>query len=131
MDSHLSNEIRKRHTLRTIIAGGAFFSICFVATKVFKSSLCPIQYFFGKKCLGCGMTRGFMCILKGDFEMAYKHNILSIPLFFCIMLYTIMALVDIFFNKNYVLSIENQLSKKYMFFLYAGLIALRLYDIYK
>ena len=72
----------------------------------------------GISCFGCGMTRGFISILNLDFKTAFKYNVLSIPLFVGIALYSIYSLIDILFDKNYIYIIEKQLSKKYMYLVY-------------
>ena len=110
---------RKRHTLHSLGAGFVFFLILFVLTKFFSVSLCPIKNLFNISCFGCGMTRGFLAILRLDFKMAYADNVLSIPLFLGIAVYCTLAVIDIFFNSDFILKIEKQLSKKYMFLIYA------------
>ena len=112
----LSN--RKRHTLHSLGVGFVFFVVLFVLTKVFSVSLCPVNNLLGISCFGCGMTRGFISILNLDFKTAFKYNVLSIPLFVGIALYSIYSLIDILFDKNYIYIIEKQLSKKYMYLVY-------------
>lgn len=109
---------RKRHTLHSIIVGFVFFIALFILTKIFSTSLCPIKNIFSISCFGCGMTRGFISILNFNFKTAFKYNVLSIPLFLCIFLYFLCALIDIFFDKNYIYTIEKHLSKKYMYLIY-------------
>lgn len=110
--------IRKRHTLHSLSAGFVFFIFLFVFTKIFSVSLCPVKNLFDISCFGCGMTRGFISILNLNFKTAYEYNVLSIPLFIGIVLYFILSLIDICFDKNYILVIEKQLSKRYMFLIY-------------
>jgi hypothetical protein len=64
------------------------------------------------------MSRGFICILSGDFISAFKYNVLSIPIFLGIVGYLILFFIDIFFSKNSVKKVEQFLSKKYMFVVY-------------
>ena len=64
------------------------------------------------------MTRAFISILNFDFKAAFKHNVLSIPLFVGIALYSIFFLIDFLFDKNNVHIIEKQLAKKYMYLIY-------------
>ena len=110
---------RKRQTLHSLGVGFAFFAILYILTRIFASSLCPLKNVFGISCLGCGMTRGFISILHLDFKAAYAYNVLSIPLFAGIIIYSSCFFIDIIFNKNLVLKIETQLAKKYMYLLYA------------
>jgi len=122
MDNRYCNarkdNILKRQTLRSLFAGLVFFAVLFILTKQFSASLCPIYRIFGIRCLGCGMTRGFISILALDFQTALAYNILSVPLFVCLLLYTVFAITDIIFNKNFIATIEKQLAKKYMFIIY-------------
>lgn len=114
---------RKRQTLYSLSIGSVLFAILAVLTKYFDVSLCPIKNIFGISCFGCGMTRGFISILHFDFKAAFEYNVLSIPLFVGIGLYTAFALADIIFNKDYIIKLEKQLSKKYMYLLYATILA--------
>ncbi len=112
------SERKKRLTLHRLGVGFVFFIILFVITKVFSGSLCLVKNIFGISCFGCGLTRAFISILKFEFKKAFEYNVLGIPLFISIVIYSICALIDIFFDKNYVFAIENQLAKKYMYFIY-------------
>lgn len=114
--------IRRRQTLRSLGAGCVFFVVLFVLTKIFKGSLCPVKRLFGISCFGCGMTRGFISILEFDFKAAYEYNVLSIPLFAGIFVYCLLALTDVIFDTNSVYIVENCLSKKYMYFVYAAIL---------
>ena len=35
---------------------------------------CPIYYFLGIPCPGCGITRAFIMLIKGDIIMSLKYN---------------------------------------------------------
>ncbi|MBR7131918.1 MAG: DUF2752 domain-containing protein [Clostridia bacterium] len=122
MDSHWykteKQNNRKRHTLHSLSVGFVFFVILFILTKIFSISLCPIKAIFGISCFGCGMTRGFISILYLDFKAAFEYNVLSIPLFVGIALFSIFSLLDFFFDKNFIYIIEKQLAKKYMYLIY-------------
>lgn len=39
---------------------------------------CPIKWFTGISCAGCGMTRAFLSLIKGDIKNAFLYH----PLFF-------------------------------------------------
>ena len=77
---------------------------------------------FGISCFGCGMTRGFISILHFDFKAAFEYNVMSVPLFVMIVLYAAFSLADVIFNRDYIMIIERQLSKKYMYLLYAAIL---------
>ncbi len=128
MDSHWYKtkriDNRKRQTLHSLGVGFVFFAFLFIVTKIFSVSLCPIKAFFGVSCFGCGMTRGFISILSLDFKTAFEYNVLSIPLFVSIALYFVFSLIDLFFDKNYVYSIEKQLAKKHMYLVYMTILIL-------
>lgn len=109
---------KRRQTLHSLGAGFVLFGFLFILTKIFSVSLCPIKNIFGISCFGCGMTRGFISVLKFDFNTAFKYNVLSIPVFFGILLYSILFLADFLCNTNYVSMIEKQLAKKYMYLIY-------------
>ncbi len=114
---------RKKQALLSLIVGFAFFSILYAVTRFFSIVLCPIRLIFGVPCIGCGLTRGFVSILKFDFKAAFQYNILSIPLFAGIFGYSVACVVDIIFNKNYVSAIEYGLSRWYMYVLYIFIIS--------
>ena len=108
----------KRQALHSLGVGVAFFVILSLLTRIFPVSLCPIKNIFGISCFGCGMTRGFISILNFDFITAIKYNVLSVPLFIGIALYSIFSLIDVFLDKNYIYIIEKYLAEKYMFLIY-------------
>ena len=35
---------------------------------------CPIKYVTGVSCAGCGMTRAFMSLLRGQFKLAFYYH---------------------------------------------------------
>lgn len=109
----------KKHTLHSLGVGFAFFVVLFILTKKFSVSLCPIKAIFGVSCFGCGMTRGFISILEFDFKNAFEYNVLSVPLFVSIGLFSAISLIDYFFDKNYVYYVEKSLAQKYMYPIYA------------
>ena len=51
----------------------------FIYIKLLKIG-CPIRYIWGIKCPGCGMTRAYQALLKGDVGAAYQHH----PLFYLV-----------------------------------------------
>lgn len=122
--------IKRKQTLRSVCVGFAFFILLFFLTEIFDSSLCLINRIFGVKCFGCGMTRGFISILKLDFLSAYKYNILSIPLFFALFIYSLLAVIDFIFKKDLIEFIEKILIKKIMFAVYLVILIFVLLKMY-
>ncbi len=108
-----------RITLISLLMGIITFICACVLTTIFQSTLCPIKLIFDKECFGCGMTRAFISIISFDYISAIKYNVLSIPLFIGIFLYCLVLFIDIIFAKNMIKSVEKQLSKKYMYIVYA------------
>ena len=47
-------------------------------------NLCIYKNIFGVECWNCGMTRAFLSILHGDFQMAIQYNKNSIIVFYSI-----------------------------------------------
>ena len=113
---------RNRYFLHTVCAGIVFFAVINFAGFVFDDSICPINRFFGRRCFGCGMTRAFRALLLFDFCSAAEHNVLSIPLFVGTVIYILLGLADIIFDKEYIRKFEKILSNKYMYVLYLVLL---------
>ena len=44
---------------------------------------CPILFFTGIPCMGCGITRAFLALVKGDFISAFRYHplIFLVPFF--------------------------------------------------
>ena len=72
--------------------------LAFYCTVVYLFKLpCPIYFFTGVSCPGCGMTRAFFALLHFDFDAAlYYHPLI----FFCIFAFLILAVVHI--KKKYL-----------------------------
>jgi len=46
---------------------------------------CPIRFVTGISCPGCGMTRAWLSLVRGDYQQAFAfHPLFIIPLFFVI-----------------------------------------------
>ncbi len=118
---------RKKTALHSLIAGLGIFSVIYIITRFFSITLCPIQNIFGKDCFGCGLSRGFVCILSLDLKAATEHHVLSIPIFAGVLIYAVICVFDIFFDRNYLGKIEAFLGKKYMFALYLIILVLAAY----
>ena len=123
--SNLKKHIRhKRYSLRQYGVGIIFFSALSIYTQVWGKPLCLLQNLFGVACFGCGMTRGFISILHLRFAQAWNHNILSIPLFFGILLHAGLLLVDICLGTQLVEKLEHCLSRWWMYPIYGSMLLL-------
>ncbi len=112
----------KRQRVLSLTVGFVFFALLYIITKTFQISICPIKNIFGISCFGCGLTRGFVSILELKFLDALKYNVLSIPLFICILIYAVLCGVDIVFDKNCVKILERYLSRWYMYIVYTVIV---------
>ena len=110
-----ANIRKKRYSLYSFGMGSIFFLILYGLTKLFKTSLCPFFYLFNIPCFGCGLTRGFICVLEGKFAEASQFHILSIPLFVSIVLYFMIFVVDIILLKDNISKVNRFLTKKFTF----------------
>lgn len=104
--------IKKKQALRSLIAGLALFCVLRMITSFISVPLCPIKNLFGVSCPGCGLTRGFISVLKFDFSAATDYNVLSVPLFIGISLYALLCVSDILFSRNDVERVEGLCRKK-------------------
>ena len=115
---------RNRYFLHTICAGFVFYFILSVIGLIWDGSICPVYYCFGKRCLGCGMTRAFHSLFLLDFRSAVKYNALSLPLFIGTVVYILFGFADIIFDKQYLRSYEKILANKYMYYVYLLMVLL-------
>ena len=121
------NIYKKRYSIYTFCTWSVFFAILYIFTKIFNCSLCPIYHLFNVKCFGCGMTRAFICVFQLDFISAFKYNVMSIPLFFCIIFYVVLFVIDLILDKSYIKQLEKILLKKYMFVIYLMILVVSTY----
>lgn len=117
----------KKYSLLCILAGFILFFILYILTQIFNCSLCLIKNLFGISCFGCGLTHAFICIFQLDFVTAIKYNVLSVPLFFSIILYLLVYFFDIILCKNNIEKIETFLAKKWMYPIYLLILFLSTY----
>lgn len=117
---------RKKQALRSLIVGFVCFCVLFLFSKYISVPLCPIKNIFNISCLGCGLTSGFIAILKFDFASAFRYNILSIPIFLGIVIYTVLCITDIVFQKNNIEKVEKVCMKKIsiVFFLIVAIVSM-------
>lgn len=109
---------RKRQTLHAIGVGSVFFVCLYFLNTFFGVSVCIINNILDIECSGCGLTRAFIAVLHFDFRKATALHVLSVPIFFGIVVYCFFCMIDIVFQKEFITKIERQLGKKYMLVLY-------------
>ncbi|MCI8332869.1 MAG: DUF2752 domain-containing protein [Clostridiales bacterium] len=120
---NISSHIKQyKYRLLSLLEGIALFAALYIVTEIFKTSLCPIYHILGKRCFGCGMTRAFISILQLDFTAATRYHALSVPLFIGIGVYCLLLLIDILFDKQFVITMEKYLAKKYMYMVYFSIL---------
>ncbi len=119
---HFPFDRKKRQTLHSIGVGLVFFLILAGISKWIPGPLCPVRRFLGFSCPGCGLTRGFMAILRLDPGAAIACNPLSIPLFLGIVIYTVLAVLDVTFQCTFVAAMERVLANKYLLPIYVLLL---------
>ena len=64
-------------------------------------------------CPGCGLTRGFRALLSGHLLEAEKYNILTLPIFIFLVLYTSVIIIDIVKKTNYIEQYTKIIIKNY------------------
>lgn len=114
----------KRYSLYGLAAGGTFFLMLWLLTKLLQGSVCPIYRLFGIRCPGCGMTRGVIAILSGNLQKALAFHVLSVPVFVGITLYVLFLFLDILCGTCLVEWVQAVFSKKRMYPIYAILFIL-------
>ena len=105
---------RKKQALHSLIAGLVLFCLLYIVTRFVSVPLCLVKNILGVDCPGCGMMRGFISILRLDFPSAIHYNILSIPVFVGVLLYSVLCFSDILFDKNHLEQTERFLKKPFV-----------------
>jgi len=67
---------------------------------------CPFAYLTGYPCVGCGLSHGFLAILRLDFASANAFNALSIPLFIAFCALGLITISDMIFRTQYLMWIS-------------------------
>lgn len=91
----IGEDIRKNGMAFVIVA------IFLVSCNFLVGTVCPIAYFFGVPCPGCGMTRASFALLRGDFRLAAQYN----ATIYLWALYGVLWLID-----RYVIAKKGRLS---------------------
>ena len=78
------NNMEKWESVKAILIIAVFYLFIELVLGV----TCPILYFTGISCAGCGMSRAWMCLLHFDFAGAfYYHPLFWIPAAGCVLLF--------------------------------------------
>lgn len=64
-------------------------------------------------CPGCGLTRGFKCLLNLDIKGAFYYNILTIPIFLFIIILIVLIVIDMIKKTKYLTKCLNLFVKYY------------------
>ena len=115
---------RKRQALHSLFAGFVFFCFLYAISDIFSIRICPFYRLFGVGCFGCGLMRGFIAILRFKPLQSFQYHVLSLPLFVCIIVYFILCVIDVFFEKEYLSTIERHLAKPFMYAVYVGVLVI-------
>lgn len=75
--------------------------------------VCVFKKYLNINCPGCGLTRAFKSILSFDLITATKYNVLSIPLFICIIIFIFSIIKDIVLNKETTIVFLNNIFKRH------------------
>ena len=115
---------KKRRTLRFLGVGCLFFLLCYVVTEWVEIPLCVVRNLFGVECPGCGLSRGMIAALTGDWCCAYSYHILSVPLLLGVAFFCLVHGVDIVCGTEWGEQLERKLLCPCMYVLYAVLLLL-------
>ena len=78
--------------------------IIVVVAVLFGGYACPFEFVTGIPCPGCGMTRAFLALLRGDFALSWTMHPMLIPAL-AVMIYLIVVRVrtgKLDWSKNWV-----------------------------
>lgn len=75
---------------------------------------CIFKKIFHIACPGCGLTRGFRSLLRLDIKEAIYYNILTIPIFLFLLITSLVFIIDLIKNKNYLEKYLLFFTKKYV-----------------
>lgn len=95
----IGEDIRKNGMVLVVVA------IFLVSCNFLFGTVCPIAYFFGVPCPGCGMTRAAFALLRGDFCLAAQYN----AAVYLWALYGVLWLID-----RYVIAKKGKLSMVFL-----------------
>lgn len=62
---------------------------------------CPIKYFLGFPCPGCGTTRAIRYLQHGDLRVAFYTNPLGVVISVTLGIYFLVRIIDVFWGTCY------------------------------
>lgn len=75
--------------------------------------VCVFKKYLNINYPGCGLTRAFKSILSFDLITATKYNVLSIPLFICMIIFIFSIIKDVVLNKETTIVFLNNIFKRH------------------
>ena len=115
------NIVRHKRSLCSVGVGIVFFGVLYAVTVIWHIPLCLFRNVFGVRCMGCGLTRGFIAVLTGDIVAAMAYNVLSVPLFAAMTGYGALLLIDIVYGTDCLTAVQRQMAKPYMYPAYVAI----------
>lgn len=75
---------------------------------------CLFKSLFSIPCPGCGLTRGFRELFKGNIIGAFNYNILTIFIFLFLVISLVLFIIDFFKESNYLIKYFLYFKKHYI-----------------
>jgi len=78
------SDTQVRSRIAALVAIPAVFAFCWFYRDTMGGGpvLCPLRFFMGIPCPGCGLTRSFCCLIHLELWSAVKYHVLG-PVVFC------------------------------------------------
>lgn len=109
----LKNRVIKLSLFSVPLSGAYFFSY----TNYNSPFFCPILAFTGIPCPGCGLTRSFLALTKGDLISAFSYHLFGPILFLFLILVATHLFLEIITSRKikafYVKLINNETIQKF------------------
>ncbi|MGN0992472.1 MAG: DUF2752 domain-containing protein [Bacilli bacterium] len=79
---------------------------------------CLFKTIFNIPCPGCGLTRGFRALFKGNLIEAFNYNILTIPIFLFLIISAFLIIFDIIKKTNFLEKYLSLFTKHYFIIIF-------------